>query len=119
MASRPSFSTKIREIFLNKNEGTHQEIHTEKWQNYANTNKQKKGINNYQFYIGTNKQASEYEAAAEFLINYIKRTFDCRNNIAKTLRTLQKQETDNWKPILKKSNADEQEIIAAENKQFK
>ena len=49
------------------------------------TNKTQKGINDFQFYIGTNKQASEYKIAAEFIINYIKQTFDRDNDIAETL----------------------------------
>ena len=60
----------------------------------------------------------EYEAATEFIINNIKRTFDRGNNIAQTLRTLQKQETDDWMPIIKTSNADEQENIARGNRHF-
>ena len=62
----------------------------------------------YQFNIRTNKQASEYENASEFMINYIKRTFDCRNDIAETLRTLKTQNTDNWMPTLKMSIAKDQ-----------
>ena len=44
--------------------------------NFQKGNKARKGINDYQFYIGTNKQSAEYEIAAEFIINFIKRTFD-------------------------------------------
>ena len=73
--------------------------HTQKYvqRNTKNTRKaikQKKTINDYQFFIGTNKQASEFENASEFMINYIKHTFDRGNDIAKTLRTLNLQETD-------------------------
>ena len=40
--------------------------------NTRKTNKLKKSIINYQFYIRTNKQASEYENASDFMIYYIK-----------------------------------------------
>ena len=88
--------------------------HTRKYvqrnaKNTRKTTKQKKTINDYQFYIGTNKQASEFENASEFIINYIKRTFDRGNDIAETLRTLNPQETDDWMPILKISNANDEE----------
>ena len=43
-------------------------VHKNK-KNFRKTNKPKKGINDYQFYIGTNSQAVEYEIAAEFIIN--------------------------------------------------
>ena len=79
--------------------------------------KQKKGINDYQFYIGTNKQASEYENASEFMINYIKQTFDRGNDIAETLRTLSLQETDKWMPILKMSYANNELIKTREKQQ--
>ena len=36
------------------------------------TNKPQRGINDYQFYIGRNKQGSEYKIAAKFIMNYIK-----------------------------------------------
>ena len=50
-------------------------------------NKNKKGINGYIFYIGTTKQASNYEICAGFIINYIECTFDKDNNIYETSRT--------------------------------
>ena len=81
------------------------------------TNKPKKGINDYQFYIGTNKQAAEFEIAAEFIINYIKRTFERGNDIAETLRTLTKQDTHEWMPKLKMSKAEDEETRRTENRQ--
>jgi len=80
--------------------------------------KQKKTINDYQFYIGTNKQASEFENASEFIINYIKRTFDRGNDIAETLRTLSLQNTERWMPSLKMSNAMDNETKIREDKQY-
>ena len=97
--------------------------HTKKYvqrntKNTKKTIKQKKGINDYQFYIGTNKQASEYETASEFVINYIKRTFDRGNDIAETLRTLSIQETEKWMPELKMSNETDEAIKTKENRQY-
>ena len=94
--------------------------HTKKYvhrntKNSRKTIKQKKGINDYQFYIGINKQASEYETASEFVINYIKRTFNHGNDIAKMLRTLSIQETEKWMPVLKMSTVNEETIRAREN----
>ena len=53
----------------------------------------------------TNKQASEYETAAEFIINYIKWTIDRGNDIAETLQTLTIHDTNKWMSISKMSNA--------------
>jgi hypothetical protein len=38
------------------------------------TTKTKKAIEDYFFYIGSSKQASDYETTSEFVINYIKKT---------------------------------------------
>ena len=74
--------------------------------------KSKKGINDQLFQIGKNKQASEYETTAEFIIYHIKRT-------SETLRTLKNQNTESWMPILKMSVAIDQKILSQENKQYK
>ena len=97
--------------------------HTKKYiqrgtKNMQKIMKQKKGINDYHFYIRTNKQASKYKNASEFMINYIKRTFDRGNDIAETLRTLSMQETEKWMPILKMSSANDESIKTRENRQY-
>lgn len=45
-------------------------------------NRKKKTIEDYFFYVGSSKQASDYEITAEFVINHIKMTFDRGNDIA-------------------------------------
>ena len=78
----------------------------------------KKGIDDYTFYIGTSKQASDFEATSEFIINYIKRTFQHGNDISESLRTLTLQDTEKWKPKLNSSKSDNDNIAKIENKQF-
>jgi hypothetical protein len=41
----------------------------------------KKSVNDYNYYLGSAKQASDYETTTEFLINYIKKTFDYGSDI--------------------------------------
>ena len=60
----------------------------------------KKTIEDYYFYVGSSRQASDYEITAEYVINYIKKTFDRRNDISEDLRKLDKTQTDTWKPKL-------------------
>ena len=86
--------------------------------NFWKGNKSKKGINDYQFYISTNKQAAEYEIAAEFIINFIKRTFDRGNDIAEILRTLKLQDTSTCMPKLNMSTLDDTNIKTLENRQY-
>ena len=70
-----------------------------------NIKKTKKTIEDYYFYVGLTKQASDYETTAEFIINHIKKTFDRGNNIAEALRTLTKAEVNSWEPTLVVSTA--------------
>ena len=42
----------------------------------------KKSVEDYVFYLGSSKQASDYETTAEYLINYIQETFDYGEDIA-------------------------------------
>ena len=78
----------------------------------------KKTLEEYVFYVGTSTQASDYETTAEFLINYVKRTFDRGNDVAETLRNLTKLETETWKPNLKVSTMTDENKREAQNKQF-
>jgi hypothetical protein len=48
----------------------------------------KKSVNDYNYYLGSAKQTSDYETTTEYLINYIVKTFKYRNNISQALREL-------------------------------
>ena len=72
----------------------------------------------YNFNIGTSKQASDFEVTLEFIINYIKPTFQRGNDIAESLRTLSLHDTEKWKPSLEASKAEDKEIKKLENRQF-
>ena len=41
----------------------------------------KKSVNDYNYYLGSSKQASDYETTTEYLINHIKKVFDYGNDI--------------------------------------
>jgi hypothetical protein len=81
--------------------------------------KKKKLIINYYCYFGSTKQASDYTTKTKFIINHIKKTFHCRNNIAKTIRTLQLQDTKQRRPKLQKSEAEDKMIRETEQEKFK
>ena len=55
-------------------------------------NKIKKSIEDSIFYIGNNKQATDFDTNFEFIVNYIKKTYVYGNDIAETLRTQVKKE---------------------------
>jgi hypothetical protein len=80
--------------------------------------KKNKTIDDYFFYVGSNKQASDFETTSEFLINHVKKTFDRGNDVAEALRTLIKEDTDVWKPSLKFSTQVDTGDKAQENRQY-
>jgi len=51
----------------------------------------KKTIEEYYFYVGSSKQASDYETTSEYIINYIKKTFNRGNDVAKALKDWSRQ----------------------------
>jgi hypothetical protein len=71
------------------------------------------------YYIGTARQASDYEALTEFLINYIQQNFKFGDDIANAIVNLEPINTDLWKPILQKSNIPNPEIKQLETEQYK
>jgi hypothetical protein len=76
-------------------------------------------VEDYFFYVGSSKQALDYEITAEFVVNHIKKTFDRGNDVAEALRMLIKADTDIWKPTLKISiSTTTTEIKDQEDKQF-
>ena len=85
--------------------------------------KAKKSVNNYNYYLGSAKQASDYENTTQFLINYIQKTFDYGHDMSQALRELSYPNTDTWKPTLQFSmhvgTAPEDDARReAENKQY-
>ena len=73
--------------------------------NMSMATKQKKTMEDYYFYIGSSKQASDYKTTAKFLINYIQQTLEDGHNVAVLLQTLQEIDTTKWAPMLQVSDA--------------
>ena len=78
----------------------------------------KKTLQDFTFYVGSAKQASDYENTALFVINHIKKYFDRGNDIAETLLKLEYEITDNWNPILKASTSSDDDVKVREDSQF-
>jgi hypothetical protein len=79
--------------------------------------KKKKTIEDYFFYVGSSKQASDFETTSEFLVNYVKKTFDRGNDVAEALRTLTPEDTELWKPTLQFSTATDDTTKKQEDRQ--
>ena len=48
--------------------------------------KKKKSLEDYYFYVGSSKQASDYEVTANFVINHIKKTYEYGKDIGDALK---------------------------------
>jgi hypothetical protein len=57
------------------------------------------------------KQASEFEATTEFLLNYMKQNFEFGNDVAKAITTQEPIITELWKPSLQLSRNADPEIV--------
>ena len=64
----------------------------------------KKTVEGYLFYVGSRKQAQDYEIMAEFVANHTKNTFDCGNDVAEEMQTLVKVDTYVWNATIKISS---------------
>jgi hypothetical protein len=82
-----------------------------------NEPKKKKTIEDFYFYVGSSKQASDFETTSEFLINHVKKTFERGNDIAEALRMLKPQDTELWKPTLNFSASVDATIVKQEDRQ--
>jgi hypothetical protein len=87
----------------------------------TNTEKKKHHVTDFTYHLGSAKQASDYETATEFLINYIKKTYDYGNDIGSSMEQLEPIDTSSWKPKMQLSSKDEKTEAsekALEERQF-
>jgi hypothetical protein len=78
----------------------------------------RKSLNDYNHYIGSATQASDYETTTEYVINYIKKTFDYGNDIGTELKELTPIDKEKWKVSMKFSMSSDERVRTQESKQF-
>eukprot|EP00978_Attheya_sp_CCMP212_P012569 scaffold31431_cov54-Attheya_sp.AAC.1 len=78
----------------------------------------KKTIADYNYYIGSSKQESDYEITTEFVINHIKKTFEYGHNIRTALKLLELMDKLKDKPKLAVSKDSDANTKIQEQKQF-
>jgi hypothetical protein len=86
--------------------------------NNSNYKPIKRNLTDNVYYLGSVKQASEYESITEFLINYIKKTFTYGMDIGTVLETLEVLDLNKYKPSLEVSLSSDEMVRMAEDKQF-
>ena len=80
--------------------------------------KKKKTLEDYFFYVGSSKQASDYEVTANFVINHIKKTFDYGKDIGDASKELKVPDIKLWETKLQGSKIKDPIDRAVEDKQF-
>ena len=78
----------------------------------------KKSLEDYVFYLGSSKHASDYETTAEYLINHIQETYDYGEDIAESLYTLKDVDLSIYKPKMQVSVNKDDKKREAEDKQY-
>jgi predicted house-cleaning noncanonical NTP pyrophosphatase (MazG superfamily) len=79
----------------------------------------KKTINDYNYYLGSLKQASDYQVTTKFIINHILTTYKYGEDIRQALEEESEALTDMWVPDLLKSSNTDPAAKAKEDKEFK
>jgi hypothetical protein len=91
---------------------------SKKSQEKSSVSPKKESPSDFTYYLGSAQQASDYEIATEFFINFIRKTYDYGNDIRQVLDTLTEPNTGGWKKNLEVSISTDADTKAAENKQF-
>ena len=84
----------------------------------AMTASKKQYVTNFNYYLGSSKQASDYETTTEFLINHIKKLYDYGYDIGTALEDLESIDTAAWKPSMQVSEESDDAMRTIENRQF-
>ena len=63
----------------------------------CNNEDKKKSLEDYEHCIGSNKQASDFEVATKFIINYIQENFESSKHVTEALRKMNSLSTDKWR----------------------
>ena len=78
----------------------------------------KKSLTDYNYYLGSAKQASDYETTTSFILNTILKEYEYGNDIATALEEFVDADTNKWIPALQISSSEDKNQKALENRQY-
>lgn len=81
--------------------------------------RRKKTIDDYFYYVGLAKQASDYNLTTEQIILHIKKEYERRNDVSEALRMETMPNVNMWEPTLQQSQSTKDEERDFENEQFR
>ena len=83
-----------------------------------NKTPKRKNLSDHIYHVGSAKQASDFVTVTNFIINYVRRTFNKGNGIATALEQEKELDLDSLAPTLKVSTEADPVIKAREERQF-
>ena len=78
-----------------------------------------KTITDYNCYVGSTQQASDYNITIEFIINHTEKTYDQGNDIGTSLKDVIPMDENKNKPDLKTSTLIDETLKSTQTEQFK
>ena len=86
--------------------------------NKGNKKDRTKSLEDYEFHLGSSKQASDFEVTSKFIINHVQENFDSGKDIAESLRMMNGQNIAKWKPTMAVSTSEDVSTGDRENREF-
>ena len=77
-----------------------------------------KTITDYNYYVGSTQQASDYNITIEFIINHTEKTYDQGNDIGTSLKDVIPMDENKNKPDLKTSTLIDETLKSTQTEQF-
>ena len=87
-------------------------------QGKSQTKTSRKTLQDYQYYLGSSKQAADYQQTTEFLINHIRKTYEYGNDIATALEESTPFQISSLEPVLSVSSQTDTDAKDAENRMY-
>ena len=78
----------------------------------------KNDLSDYVYHIGTAKQASDFVVVTKYLINYIKKTYSCGEDISDALELRIEVDFESKRPSMRRSTVKDKEEKKMENAEF-
>ena len=78
----------------------------------------KKTMSDHVYYLGSARQAADYETTTQYLINHIRKTYSMGDDIGKCLETLTEVDLSSFKPTMEISTDADPTIKAGQDRQY-
>ena len=77
-----------------------------------------KSLEDYEYYIRSSKQASDFEVRTKSIINHAQETFDSGKDVAEALRMMNGPNTAEWRLTMSVSTSEDEATCDRENREL-